>query len=81
MMQNDLKNELHHIISGKSQVSYGALIQTIASYLDNGAQSSDEIESSKQIREQKTKKLESFVAERNLWIKNYQKHRLECNGI
>ena len=49
-MQNDLKHELHHIISGKSQVSYGALIQTIASYLDNGAQSSDEIESSKQNR-------------------------------
>jgi hypothetical protein len=67
-MQNHLKNELHNIISGKSQVSYGAVIQTIASYLDNGSQSSDEIESSKQIREQETKKLESFVTERNLWI-------------
>jgi hypothetical protein len=69
-MQNDLKHELLHIISGKSQVSYGALIQTIASYLDNGSQSSDEIESSKQIREQETKKLESFVSEQNLWIKD-----------
>jgi len=67
-MQNHLKNELHNIISGKSQVSYGAVIQTIASYLDNGSQSCDEIESSKQIREQETKKLESFVTERNLWI-------------
>jgi hypothetical protein len=67
-MQNDLKDELHHIISGKSQVSYGALIQTIASYLDNCSRSSDEIESSKQIREQETKKLESFVTEQNLWI-------------
>ncbi len=69
-MQNDLKHELHHIISGKSQVSYGALIQTIASYLDSGSQTSDEIESSKQIREQETKKLESFVSEQNLWIKD-----------
>jgi hypothetical protein len=69
-MQNDLKHELHHIISGKSQVSYGALIQTIASYLDNGSKSSDEIENSKQIREQETKKLESFVTEQNLWIKD-----------
>lgn len=67
-MQNHLKHELHNIISGKSQVSYGTVIQTIASYLDNGSQSSDEIESSKQIREQETKKLESFVTERNLWI-------------
>jgi len=69
-MQNHLKNELHNIISGKSQVSFGAIIQTIASYLDNGTQSSDEIESSKQIREKETKKLESFVTERNLWIKD-----------
>jgi len=38
-------------ISGKSQVSFGAIIQAIASYLDNGSQSSYEIESSKQIRE------------------------------
>lgn len=67
-MQNHLKNELHNVISGKSQVSYGAAIQTIASYLDNGSQPSDEIESSKQIRDQKTKKLECFVTERNLWI-------------
>jgi CHASE3 domain sensor protein len=80
-MQNDLKDELHHIISGKSQVSHGALIQTIASYLDNGSQSSDEIESSKQIREQETKRLESFVTEQNLWIKNYQKHTFGCNGV
>ena len=69
-MQNHLKNELHNVISGKSQVSYGAIIQAIASYLDNGSQASDEIESSKQIREQETKKLESFVTEQNLWIKN-----------
>ena len=69
-MQNDLKHELRHIISGKSQVSYGAIIQTIASYLDNGSQSSDEIESSKQIREQETKKLVSFVTEQNLWVKD-----------
>lgn len=70
MMQNHLKHELRNIISGKSQVSYGALIQSIASYLDNGSQSSIEIESSKQIREQEKKKLESFVTERNLWIKD-----------
>jgi hypothetical protein len=69
-MQKHLKNELHNIISGKSQVSFGAIIQTIASYLDNGSQSSHEIKSSKQIRQQETKKLESFVSERNLWIKD-----------
>lgn len=67
-MQKHLKNELHNIISGKSKVGFGAIIQTIASYLDNGSQSSEKTESSKQIREQETKKLEGFVTERNLWI-------------
>jgi hypothetical protein len=67
-MQNHLKNELHNIISGKSQVSFGATIQTIASYLNNGSQSSNETENSKQIREQETTKLENFVTEQNLWI-------------
>ncbi len=67
-MQNHLKNELHNIISGKSQVSFGATIQTIASYLNNGSQSSNETENSKQIREQETTRLENFITEQNLWI-------------
>ena len=67
-MQNHLKNELHNIISGKSQVSFGATIQTIASYLNNRSQSSNEAENSKQIREQETTRLENFVTEQNLWI-------------
>ncbi|WP_425542709.1 hypothetical protein [Algoriphagus jejuensis] len=69
-MQNHLKNELHHVISGKSQVSFGAIIQTITSYLDDGSQTGKETENSKQIREQETRKLETFATERNLWIQN-----------
>ncbi len=68
-MQNRIKNELHNIISGKSQVSFGAIIQTIASYLNNGSKTGSETESSKQIREQETKRLENFITNRNLWIK------------
>ncbi len=68
MMQNHLKNELHNIISGKSEVSFGAVIQTIASYLNYGSQSGNEAENSKQIREQETKRLEGLVTERNLWV-------------
>jgi hypothetical protein len=67
-MQKQLKNELRDIISGKSKVSFGATIQTIAGYLDHGSEPSDKSESSKQIREQETKRLEQFVTERNLWI-------------
>jgi len=67
-MQNHLKYELQHIISGKSQVSNGAIIQAIASYLNDGTQSSNEAENSKQIREKETTRLEYFISENNLWI-------------
>lgn len=67
-MHNHLKDELHHIISGKSQVGYGAIIQAAASYLRDGAQASIETEDTKQIRKQETEKLENFISNRNLWI-------------
>lgn len=67
-MQIELKNELHNIISGKSQVRFGAIIQTIASYLNNGKESSPKTQDSKQIREQETKRLITFVSEKKLWI-------------
>jgi hypothetical protein len=68
MMPNHLKHELHNVISGKSQVSYGTVIQAITRYLDNGSQTSNEIENSKQVREQETKKLEDYITKCNLWI-------------
>ena len=67
-VQNHLKNELRNIISGKSQVSFGAPIQAIASYLNDGSKSSIETQDSKQVREQETKRLERLVTDRNLWV-------------
>lgn len=69
-MQSHLKNELHHIISGKSQVRFGATIQTVAGYLSDGAQSSPKTQDTKQIREQETKSLEKFISDKALWINN-----------
>jgi hypothetical protein len=67
-MQNHQKNELRNIISGKSQVSFGTIIQAAASYLNDGSQSGAETEVSKQVREKETKRLEVFISEQNLWI-------------
>jgi hypothetical protein len=67
-MQNHLKNELHNIISGKSQVRFGTTIQAIASYLNDGSKSSIETQDSKQIRQQETKRLEKLITDQNLWI-------------
>jgi hypothetical protein len=53
-MHNPIKHELHNIISGKSQVRYGATIQAVSSYLGDGTHSSPKTEIPKQIREQET---------------------------
>ncbi|MDR7127717.1 hypothetical protein J2X69_000045 [Algoriphagus sp. 4150] len=67
-MQNHLKNELRNIISGKSEVRFGATIQAVANYLRDGTDSSPKTQDAKQIREQETKRLEKLVFEKNLWI-------------
>ena len=67
-MQDQLKQELYDVISGKSQVRFGTTIQSVASYLSKGSQPSSKIENSKQFKEQEAKRLEIFVSENNLWI-------------
>jgi hypothetical protein len=67
-MQNHLKDELHHIISGKGQVRFGAAIQAVASYLSDGTQSGTKTQDTKQVRKQETKRLEYFASENGLWI-------------
>lgn len=69
-MQNHLKYELHNVLSGKSQVRFGTIIQTIASHLGNGSQTSPTIEISKQFKEEETKRLEQYILENNLWIED-----------
>lgn len=70
LMQNQLKNELRNIISGKVQVRFGTIIQTIASDLEKGPQANSKIEDTKQIREQETERLEKLIFEKGLWIKD-----------
>ena len=67
-MQNHLKHELHNVLSGKSQVRFGAIIQSISSYLNDGAQTGAIIEGEKHFKKQETKRLESYISEKNLWI-------------
>ena len=69
-MQNDLKDELHNILSGKSEVRFGAIIQTIASYLNNGEKTSSIIEIEKHFKSKEAKRLERYITEKNLWVEN-----------
>ena len=67
-MQNHLKHELHNVLSGKSQVRFGAIIQSITSYLNDGTQTSAIIEDEKHFKKQETKRLEIYISAKNLWI-------------
>lgn len=67
-MQNDLKYELYDVLSGKSEVRFGAVVQTIAGYLNNGASPGAAIEDAKRFKEQEEQRLESFISDNNLWI-------------
>ena len=67
-MQNHLKHELHNVLSGKSQIRFGTIIQSIASYLNDGTQTGAIIEDEKHFKKQETKRLENYISEKNLWI-------------
>lgn len=49
-MQNHLKDELPDVISGKSQVRFGAAFQAVASYLKDGETASTETQNAKSFK-------------------------------
>ncbi|WP_415582786.1 hypothetical protein [Flavobacterium longum] len=63
-----MKDELHNVISGKSQVRFGTAIQAISSYLDDGAQASRSDSDQKRFKKQETEKLELYISRQSLWI-------------
>ena len=69
-MPNIMKYELFNILSGKSEVRFGTIIQAIACYLNNGAQTSSAVEDEKSFKKQETKILEDYITEKNLWIRD-----------
>ena len=69
-MQNRLKYELHNILSGKSEVRFGTIIQTIACYLKNGETTSGAIENKKHLKSEETERLENYITKNNLWVED-----------
>jgi len=63
-----MKNELRNIISGKSEVRYGALIQATASYLATSAGTSAVAENEKLYRQKETESLKKFIVQNNLRV-------------
>jgi hypothetical protein len=72
-MQISLRDELHNVISGKSQVRHGSIIQTVTSYLDDGKQASRNHPEEKRLKKHESAKLENLISKENLWINNQKK--------
>lgn len=69
-MQNHLKDELHNVLSGKSEIRFGATIQAIICYLNNGEKASQTFEVEKHFKKQEAEKLEKYISENSFWIKD-----------
>jgi hypothetical protein len=67
-MQNHLKNEIYNVLSGKSQIRFGTVIQTIASYLNDGEKTSTTIEVEKHFKKEETKRLEDYISKEKFWV-------------
>jgi hypothetical protein len=67
MELNNVKNELQHIIQGKSPVSQGELIQAIATYLRKSTETSAMAQTNEPNKKEETKNLVKYVNANNLW--------------
>ena len=65
-----MNDEIHHILSGKSQVKHGDFIQTIISFLRRSEATSDLVKEDKHFKEKETKSLIEFIQLNNLWVEN-----------
>jgi hypothetical protein len=63
-----MKYELQLIISGKSQVKYGAIIQAVASYLERSQSTSDLVKESKYFKKQETDRLILYIENIAFWF-------------
>lgn len=66
MEQYNIKNEIRNIFSGAGEVRFGAIIQAITRYLNDGAKTSVQTSDSKLIKKQEAERLESYISEKNL---------------
>jgi hypothetical protein len=67
-MTHVLKNELHAIISGKSQVRCGATIQAVTRQLGTSTQTGAAAEDRKQVKGQEAERIKEFADASGLWL-------------
>ena len=68
MNYKEIKNELKNIIQGKSSVSHGELIQTIALHLRRSKTTSTLAETEQYDKKQETAELIRYINSNHLWV-------------
>lgn len=68
MKYKEIKDELKNIIQGKSQVSNGELIQTIALYLRRSKETGALASTKQHSKKQETEELIKFINAQQLWV-------------
>ena len=80
MKNNNLKNELQNIISGKSSNGSNSLIQTVANYLRSGKRASPVAEKKHQNKKEETKRLIQFAVQNNLLLREIDESKFISSG-
>jgi len=65
-----MRDDIQHILSGKSQVKHHHLIQTTCSYLKRSQGTSSMVKDQQQHKEEETKSLIQFAEDNKLWVEN-----------
>jgi len=63
-----MRDDIQHILSGKSQVKHHHLIQTTCSYLKGSQGTSSMAKDQQQYKEEETKSLIQFAEDNHLWV-------------
>ena len=79
-MSNSLKNHLYAVISGKSEVRHGKIIQTIANYIRESQRTSTTSKGSKLFKEQEKQKLESYISKNRLCVNHIDFNQYVSEG-
>jgi hypothetical protein len=79
-MSNSLKNHLYAVISGKSEVRHGKIIQTIANDIRESQRTSTTSKGSKLYKEQEKQKLESYISKNQFWVNHIDFNQYVSEG-
>ena len=65
-----MRDDIQHILSGKSQIKHRHHIQTARSYLKRSQGTSSMVKDQELHKEEETKRLVQFIQDNNLWVDN-----------